>query len=313
MIKAIEYFHKLHRNLVYHVTIWLNYPISLKTFSLASLLVFLISFFSWIVIFIKSIHIPLDPSAEGLDEFLRLYSFPIKSFAGFLALITVFATIKRVIITDEQLKVASTQLQLVSEQNRLSNFFKYREEFVNHMTSSYFHKFYSKVHPSKSSKELYYPYFYELYGSVKDFNATLNPNALTDISDFLKSHEQIVNNREHPLFHGKQYPDLPTISIQLQKQIPTCKFAENNLNITSTTLSVIQIFEKLTYKKVESDFSLLANKLISYFLVLELLEALQTFSGNFYFQKDARVQLYIGLLTKHLTDYMIFSLPNENS
>lgn len=63
----------------------------------------------------------LNTSPEGFDSFLDIFDFPIKAFAGSLALFTIYITLRRMKVSEDQLQTSREQIQLITEQNRISN------------------------------------------------------------------------------------------------------------------------------------------------------------------------------------------------
>ncbi len=157
---------------------WKKNSFILKLFSSLSTLLFFITIISSILISIYSDvnSLGLDLSYEGFDNFLTIYSFSLKSFAGFLALFTIYVTLKRT-------RAAEKQIEIMSEQNKLNNYFQFRNAFVMHFESSDFWKLIKKFHPrSMTPKEVFYKVFYQLYGSYTDFDPKFNKRVLSQFN-----------------------------------------------------------------------------------------------------------------------------------
>lgn len=121
-------------------------------------------------------------SNSSFENLLNIYSFPVKSFAAFLALLTIYVTLKRMKATEQQIELTQKQIQINLEQNRISNYFKYRDEFVKHFESGRFHKFYRGYLNEENNVEgIYYPIFNFFYGSIKEFDHNIKDNLLVDI------------------------------------------------------------------------------------------------------------------------------------
>lgn len=134
----------------------------------------------------------LNTSPEGFDSFLDIFDFPIKAFAGSLALFTIYVTLRRMKTSEEQLKTTRVQISLITEQNRISNYFKYREEFTKHFEAGLIHKFYRKFVDDKAiAQELYYPLFQYFYGTLKDFTGEIKPAVRNEVEMFYKTYIQV--------------------------------------------------------------------------------------------------------------------------
>lgn len=159
---------------------WKKNSFLLKLFSILSTLLFCITIISSILISIYSDvnSLSLDFSYEGFENFLSIYSFPLKSFAGFLALFTIYVTLKRTY-------AAEKQIEIMSEQNRISNYFKYREEFVKHCQHSLYAKYYYQFVDSQSSnEEIFHPIFEYYFGSLTSFNNKIRDDVYRDVLAF---------------------------------------------------------------------------------------------------------------------------------
>lgn len=162
---------------------WKQNPIILRVFSGLGLLLFVISVLSTILItiFSKVTFLSWNLSHLGFENILDIYDFPLKSFAAFLALFTIYVTLKRTRAAEQQIELTNKQIMLNVEQNRISNYFKYRDEFVKHFEVGNFHKYYRSYINEDTAAGVYNPLFNKLYGSIRDFNHEIKAYILEDI------------------------------------------------------------------------------------------------------------------------------------
>lgn len=166
--------------------IWKQNPFILKLFSGLSTILLFASIISAILITIFSevTSYKLNFSYLGFENFLTIYSFPLKSFAAFLALFTIYVTLKRT-------KTAEQQIEIAVKQNRLNNFFTFRKEFVDHFKYGEYWKMINIFLPKeKTYEEVFLNIFHRLYGSYSDFS----PDLISDANNELNKLRDMVNN-----------------------------------------------------------------------------------------------------------------------
>lgn len=167
-----------------------SYIFSIQLFDGLSILIFLIAVLSFLwILFFESWQYNWDGSGKGFETFVSIYSFPIKSFGVFLALITLIYAIKRANTTEGQLKTAEAQLTAVIEQNRLSNYFKFREEFVKHFVHLDISNFIECINNNTNStiENIYFKLFHKLYGSYNNFNENMLEDVRQSIDGFYEN------------------------------------------------------------------------------------------------------------------------------
>lgn len=157
-----------------------EYFSSKNLFKTISIILLFVGIISGIIIFCctKLWSFPPDLTYEGFEFFLDIFDFPIKALAGALALFTIHVTLRR--------------MKLSEEQNRISNYFKFREEFTKHFEAGLIHKFYRKFVDDKAvAQELYYPLFQYFYGTLKDFTGEIKPTVRDEVEMFYKTYIQV--------------------------------------------------------------------------------------------------------------------------
>lgn len=160
----------------------LNTGLKILLSTAACILSFAIIFF--FISFNEAIRLNFSPTTEGVKNLTTVFDIPIKSFGAFLGIVTLFVAIKRMIANDQQVKIAY-------EQNRLSNYFKFRDEFAKHFVHSKTLK-YARISTQSPipAEEIFLPLFNQLYGSYKKFSTDVLDEVKVDLEIFLNK----INN-----------------------------------------------------------------------------------------------------------------------
>lgn len=251
---------------------WKKNSVILKLFSILSTLLFCISLISSILISINSDVASLNMafSYEGFDNFLTIYSFPLKSFAGFLALFTIYVTLKRTYAAEKQIEIAL-------EQNRISNYFKYRDEFVKHMEAGSFYKYYLFYVDEKGRpQEIFYSLFNYCYGSILDFDNKIKPGVINEIHSFFK---EIRNTPDMEVFNSK------LTSVEILRNFYTyfsklIKPERDNFGyLTSELANLFIIKECANHKYDDEEEELLLLEMMGFYFRISLFEQIAEFAG----------------------------------
>lgn len=286
-----------------------NYSYSLKLLMVLVILSIPALIITFLISLVDSFKYNLSLTPNGVKIIFGLYDAPIKIFAALIGLVTVFTAIKRMQANDKQVAIAEKQMTVVLEQNRLSNFFKYREEFVNHMVTTSFHRYYSIARSTTDPSELYYPLFYNLYGTSKEFNSIIKEDIARMLHDFIHQHIRLANDRGSFLNRFYTREELSTDIKKLENDIPPIEIFEIIFSAFSIAYSINRYFKNEKHFSGEEKSESAVFKLIEYYLGILLIKDLRGFVGGFENDAENKSLLYISTNLQMLTGCSIFNYP----
>jgi hypothetical protein len=186
-----------------------NYPLFKKGLVFLVIILPLVSVVSTVLIFSND-KLVFDPSSNGFNNFLDFFKFPISLMAAFLASLTIHFTIKRINQTDNQLNI-------LSDNNRFNNYYKFNEEFKKHFEGQELFSLYKKTFPSNSDSEInnnlqsLFKYFYGDNHSV--FTTRILPNELQKVIEYLTKIDSCQLNKPDYNLTSMDYNTLSSISV----------------------------------------------------------------------------------------------------
>ena len=172
-----------------------NLEPSLKASWLIGLIISIVSYV-FILISDGIMRTPLLNSS-GLNEFLNLYQFPIKTLTATVVLFGLWLTIERMKQTEEQTNA-------ITDNNRFNNFYKHRDDFINFYKTSLYYRltllYTKKVTIIDESDAYFYPiYSIYYYSSYHNFQPTRNSNIIKNeiaLLDKMKTSLLNILNRD---------------------------------------------------------------------------------------------------------------------
>lgn len=171
---------------------WLNWK-NLE-FSLRSLYAFGAFLFLAAVIFLlisinEAASLQFEFSSHGVSTLAQIFDAPIKSIGALLGIVTLYAALKRMKANDEQVKIANAQIKIASEQNRLSNYFKFRQEFVDHFAKQEISEILASTMEKTLVENTLSGLYNFLYGNYNNFDS----NMIKTTRDLINKYYEGVN------------------------------------------------------------------------------------------------------------------------
>lgn len=179
---------------------WLNWKsleFSLRSLYVFGILLFIAAFIFLLISINEAASLRFEFSTLGVSMLTQIFEAPIKSFGALLGIVTLYAALKRMKANDEQVKIANKQIELVSEQNRISNYFKFRDEFIAHFKKhSYTCRFIRKFVDKNFVEETLLFHAYEIiFGTITSFTAKMQLEMKRQLQEYLTHAERNFLNQ----------------------------------------------------------------------------------------------------------------------
>lgn len=168
---------------------------------------------------LKDSKVYLDFSNTAITDFYNHYQVTILLLGVGITLITLWATFVRMIQTENQLSFLEQQIKSINEQNKFSNFYTHREEFIKSFSDHYFIKEISKVNeivPRILLNDIYSSMYYETH---KEFSPHLNKTFNTEVEEYFNAVENSILNHNTTSLKSINYSEIDIIRQKIPPKI----------------------------------------------------------------------------------------------
>ena len=180
------------------------------------IILFTISLITFSILAIQGNLLP-ELSPDGFNKFLDYYDFPLKVFAAFLITMTLSIAIYRSIQTEKLIRVNT-------EQNRVSNYYKFKEELLTHFENSQLSRYFEK---GESFKRIIKPRIDELFGSFTTFGEDRIIRVVSNLEEALIVLQDSFIN--HNFYSTNEFANQKLELHEKARKLFTDAFYENNL------------------------------------------------------------------------------------